>query len=232
MGEQGPVGDKGPTGDQGPVGEQGPVGIQGPTGDKGLTGDTGLKGPPGDKGPTGDKGLTGDKGPTGDPGPAGAEMVRTIYRLANAHTNSTVTPSTIGNATADTDWTHPLVAGKSYRFTIWATYQAAALTTGGRMNLLGASGLAGTVAGMMWGAIVQAAAASTLEVPLYSFANGAGAFLLTTAVNPINAPHLWGADFVFHCTTGGTLSLQWASEVAASAAQLNIGSVMLVEELN
>lgn len=162
----------------------------------------------------------------------GAGAVRTVYRLGLAHSNSTVTPSTIGSTNADTDWVHTLVAGKTYRFTVWANYQSVALTTGGRMNLLGAGGLAGTVAGMMWGAIVQAAAASTLEVPLYSFANGAGSFLLTTAVNPINSPHLWGADFVFHCTTGGTLALQWASEVAASAAQLNVGSVLMVEELN
>jgi hypothetical protein len=155
-----------------------------------------------------------------------------LYRLIAAHANSTVTPSTIGNAGGNTAWTHTLVVGKSYRFTVVGTHQTAALTTGGRMNLLGAGGLAGAVQGMMWGAIVQAAAASTLEAPIYSFVNGAGSFLLTTAVNPINAPHIWGADFVFHCTTGGTLSLQWASEVAGSAAQLNIGSAMIVEALN
>lgn len=163
---------------------------------------------------------------------SGVKPTRTPYILTVAHSNSTVTPSTIGNASADTDWVHTLVTGKAYRFTVWANYQAAALTTGGRMNLLGAGGLAGNVQGMMWGGIVQAAAASTLEVPIFTFANGTGAFLLTTAVNPINSPHVWGADFVFNCTTGGTLALQWASEVAASAAQLNIGSVLLVEELN
>jgi hypothetical protein len=155
-----------------------------------------------------------------------------LYRLIAAHSNSTLTPSTIGNAGGNVAWTHTLVSGKTYRFTVAANHQTAALTTGGRMNLLGAGGLAGTIAGMMWGAIVQATAASTLETPLYSFANGAGSFLLTTAVNPINAPHIWGADFVFHCTTGGTLSLQWASEVNASAAQLNIGSCLIVEQLN
>lgn len=166
-------------------------------------------------------------------GGSGSGPVRTLYRLsAAAHSNSTVTPSTIGNASADTDWTHTMVTGKVYRINIWANYQTAAATTGGRMNLLGAGGLAGNVQGMMWGGIVQAAAASTLEVPIFSFANGTGAFLLTTGVNPINSPHVWGAEFVFVCTTGGTLSLQWASEVAASAAQLNIGATMLVEELN
>lgn len=161
---------------------------------------------------------------------SGLRFWRTPRVLSAAHTNSTVTPTTITDGT--TAWTHTMVAGKVYRFQVWATYQAAALTTGGRMNLLGAGGLAGNINGMMWGGIAQAAAATTLEVPLFTFANGTGAFLLTTAVNPINSPHIWGADFVFVCTTGGTLSLQWASEVAASAAQLNAGSALLVEELN
>jgi hypothetical protein len=171
-----------------------------------------------------------DDGTWAAPPAAGASP--TIYALANPHANSTLTPTTIGSTGADPDWVHTLVAGKVYRFTIFATYQAAALTTGGRMNLLGAGGLAGTVAGMMWGGIQQAAAATTLEVPIYSFANGAGSFLLTTAVAPINSPHVWGADFVVVCSTGGTLALQWASEVASSAAQLNAGAVMMVEVLN
>lgn len=164
-------------------------------------------------------------------GAGGGLPLPSLYRLASNHTNSTTTPSTIGNATADTDWVHTLVAGKTYYFRIFGLYQSGTAATGGRMNLLGAGGLAGTVSGMMWGAIVQAAAASTLEGPIYSFANGAGAFLLTTAVNPINAPHIWGAEFVFHCTTGGTLALQWASETAV-ATQLNAGSIMMVQELN
>ncbi len=173
--------------------------------------------------------LRGDK--TWQTLPAGGGAVRTIYRLIAAHSNSTVAPTTIGNAGGNVAWTHTMVADKTYRVTIFATYQSVALTTGGRMNLLGAGGLAGTVAGMMWGGIAQAAAASTLEVPIWSFTNGTGAFLLTTAVAPINSPHVWGADFVFRCSTGGTLSLQWASEVATSAAQLNTGSVMMVEEI-
>jgi hypothetical protein len=156
----------------------------------------------------------------------------TTYRLAAAHVNSTINPSTVGNANGNTAWTHTLVAGKTYRFLIHSNYQTVALTTGARLNLLGAGGLAGTIAGIMWGAIAQAASSGTLEQVLYTFANGAGAFLLTSAVNPVNSPHLMGADFILHCTAGGTLSVQFASEVAASAAQLNVGSVMTVELLN
>lgn len=161
---------------------------------------------------------------------SGLRFWRTARVLSAAHSNSTVTPTTITDGT--TAWTHTLAAGKVYRFQVWATYQTAINTTGGRMNLLGAGGLAGTVQGMMWGGVTNAAAATTLEIPITTFANGTGAFLLTTATNTANTPHIWGADFVFVCTTGGTLSLQWASEVAASASQLNAGSAMLVEELN
>jgi hypothetical protein len=162
-------------------------------------------------------------------GGGGGLPLPTIYRLTANHSNSTVTPSTITDGT--TPWTHTMVAGKTYYVRVFGLYQSGTATTGGRMNLLGAGGLAGTVSGMMWGGIVQAAAASTLEAPIYSFANGAGAFLLTTGVSPINAPHIWGAEFVFHCTTGGTLSMQWASETAV-ATQLNSGSIMMVQLLN
>ncbi len=125
-----------------------------------------------------------------------------------------------------------MVAGKTYRFTIFGLYQTVGLGTGARLNLLGAGGLAGTVAGSMWGAIAQGTVATGLETTIFSFANAAGSFILTTAVNPINAPHTIGAEFVFDCTTGGTLSLQFASEVAASAAQMNPGSIMTVQLLN
>src|SRR5687767_14076380 len=93
--------------------------------------------------------------------PGGGRPLPTLYTLSAAHSNSTVTPSTVGSSNADADWIHTLVAGKVYRFTVFATYQSVALTAGGRMNLLGAGGLAGNVAGMMWGGIAQAAAATT-----------------------------------------------------------------------
>ncbi len=156
----------------------------------------------------------------------------TIYKLTLAHTNATTTPTTIASTVADVDWVHTLVAGKTYQFSIFGLYQTVGLGTGARLNLLGAGGLAGSVAGMMWGAIAQATAATTLEAAIYSFANAAGSFILTTAVNPINAPHMMGADFIFECTTGGTLAIQFASEVAASAAQMNPGSFMTVQLLN
>ncbi len=162
---------------------------------------------------------------------SGVKRITSLYPLTLAHTNATTTPTTVASAVTDPDWVHTLVAGKMYRFNIFGLYQTVGLATGARLNLLGAGGLAGTVAGAFTGAIAQATGATNLEATIYSFANAAGSFILTTAVNPINAPHMMRAEFVFNCTTGGTLAMQFASEVAASAAQMNAGSIMVVEEL-
>lgn len=165
-------------------------------------------------------------------GGGGGAPFPTIYKLTLAHSNATVTPTTIASTIADVDWVHTMVAGKTYRFSIYGQYQTIGLGTGGRLNLLGAGGLAGLVAGRMWGSIAQGSVATALDAGLYSFANAAGSFLLTPSVSPINAPHNMGADFVFECSTGGTLAIQFASEVAASAAQMNAGSFMTVQLLN
>ncbi len=55
---------------------------------------------------------------------------RTLYALTNIHNNTTITPTTIGSGSADVDWVHNLIAGKSYRFRVVGTYQSVALTTG------------------------------------------------------------------------------------------------------
>lgn len=56
--------------------------------------------------------------------------------------------------------------------------------------------------------------------------------MTSTGVGVINSPHNWYSVSVFNCTTSGTFQVQWASEVAASAARLNAGSVMIVTALN
>jgi len=164
--------------------------------------------------------------------PGGAAAGPTIYKLTLAHSNATITPTTIASTIADVDWVHTMVAGKIYSFDIFGLYQTIGLGTGARLNLLGAGGLAGRVAGYMRGSIAQATGATNLEAVIYSFANAAGSFILTTAVNPINAPHMMIGSFIFECTTAGTLAIQFASEVAASAAQMNAGSFMTVTLLN
>ena len=75
--------------------------------------------------------------------------------------------------------------------------------------------------------------ATGLAQTLYSaVAAAAGSFITTTGVSAINTPHSLRLEVIYTCTASGTLSLQWGSEVAASAAQLNAGSALVVTRLN
>lgn len=143
--------------------------------------------------------------------------------------------STVTTATLITDgttpWQHAVTAGKSYRFTIFGAYQTVATTTGAKLAVSSSGGAVGTIAGEAWGAIAQAAAATGLTATVYSYAGAAGSFILTTGVSVIDSPHNIGMDFVFNCTTSGTLAFYWYTEVAGSAAQLNAGSTLLIEEI-
>lgn len=232
-GEPGPTGPTGPIGPAGPAGPTGPQGLQGVAGDMGPQGPTGPAGAdsvvPGPVGATGPQGLQGIQGTQGIQGVPGAGVVRTVKKLAVDHTNNTVTLSTVTDGT--TAWTHSVVSGKSYTFKVYGSYQTIALTTGAKLAVTGSGGVVGTIHGYAWGAINRGAVATELKASLYTYAGAAGAFILTTAVSPINSPHNIGMDFVFNCTTSGTLSIQFATEVAASTAQLNIGSSLIIEEI-
>ena len=75
--------------------------------------------------------------------------------------------------------------------------------------------------------------ATDMRQSIYAVNNSdatAGSFLTTTGVGTINQPHYIGGSFIFNCTGSGTFQAQWGSEVAASAAQLNAGSVMFLTE--
>lgn len=154
-------------------------------------------------------------------------IVRKTLAAAMSTTVTTATLITDGT----TPWSQALVAGKSYRITVFGAYQTVALTTGAKLAVSSAGGLVGTIAGDAWGAVAQAASAAGLTATLYSYAGAAGSFILTTAVNPINSPHNIGMDFVFNCTTAGTIAFYWYTEVSGSAAQINAGSTLLIEPL-
>jgi len=158
---------------------------------------------------------------------------RTVRRLTVAHSNSTTTSTTITDGI--NLWSHTVVAGKTYRFQVAGLHQAAALTTGIRLSIL-PSGAVGTVVGRAVGAIAQGSVATGLAAGLFAVATSTtvwpvGSTLLTTGVGVINSPHDCTMDFLYTCTTSGTLAIQFASEVAASAAQMNIGSMLVVDEL-
>ncbi len=167
------------------------------------------------------------------PPSGGGGAVRTVRRLTVAHSNATTTSTTITDAV--NSWSHTVVAGKTYRFRVIGLHQAAALTTGIRLSVLPTTAV-GTVVGIAWGGLGQGSLATGLEAGLFTVATSAtvwpvGSTLLTTGVGVINSPHHNGMDFLYTCTTSGTLNIQFASEVAAAAAQMNIGSVLIVDEL-
>lgn len=81
------------------------------------------------------------------------------------------------------------------------------------------------------GTVVNTAAASELTIPIRT-TSGAGSSLTTTGVTAINSPHSIYMLITFTCTTSGTFNIQWATEVAASAAQLNANSTLTYQALN
>jgi len=161
------------------------------------------------------------------PTPAGGGSSPIPLKLVSNFSNSTVTQTPV------TGWTVPVVAGKTYRIVINASYQTAATTTGGTLGFYMTSG-SGTITGEAKGHITQAAAATPLSKTIWvcTTLGAAGSFLTTTAVAPINAPHYFGADVFFTCTVSGNLQIGWASEVAGSASQLNANSSLIYQALN
>ncbi len=146
--------------------------------------------------------------------------------LTAPFTNNTITRSTV------TGWSFAVTAGKTYRIEIIGTYQTAALTTGGSIGFILSSGT-GTINGVMNGEIVQTTGATGVRTTIRAIDavnTTAGSFMTTPSVGVINSPHYIGGTLTFTCATTGVFAVQFASEVAASAAQLNIGSTLLVTE--
>ena len=151
----------------------------------------------------------------------------TVSRLLSNNVSSTV----VARANIN-DWSFAVTAGKSYRIEVVAAYQSVALTTGGSLGFVLPTG-AGNIFGFVEGDIANTTVATTLRTPIRAInANNttAGSFITTTAVGVIKLPHSIHSVLTFNCTTSGTFQLQWASEVAGSAAQLNAGSALYVTE--
>jgi len=161
------------------------------------------------------------------PTPAGGGSSPTFLNLGANFLNSTTTQ------TAVTGWTIPVLINKTYRIEIIAAYQTVALTTGGTLGYYMTSG-SGTIRGYTKGSISQAAVATGLEVPVRACTTigAAGSSLTTTAVSVINSPHYFYSIVTFTCATSGNLQIGFASEVAASAAQLNQNSSLIYQALN
>ena len=153
---------------------------------------------------------------------------RNVLTLANLFSSTSVTRVNV------TGMSFAVAAGKKYKITLIGDYQTAALTTGGSLGFILTSGT-GNIKGFVTMSISQSVVATDLTTTIRainSINTTAGSFTISTGVSVINSPHYFCAELIFDCLTTGVFQLQWATEVAASSAQINAGSVMIVETLN
>ena len=154
-------------------------------------------------------------------------QLTTTSKLTSAFSNSTTTRNTVSS------WTFAVTAGKTYKIEIIGAYQTAALTTGGSIGFILTGGGTGSIMGKMDGEILQTTVNTGVRTTIRAINDintTAGSFMTTTGVGVINSPHYIGGILNFSCTTSGTFEVQFGSEVALSAAQLNAGSLLLVTE--
>lgn len=197
----------GPPGMAGPAGQAGSPGAVGPAGASGVIGPAGAIGPQGPAGPPGVQGLQGAQGPQGDPGSSGSDPW-VWQKLAGDVANSTTTLAAVTGlsfaATADTTYLVELVG----------TFQAAASTTGIAVALDipsgSVSGLNVHMTGSTFGGTEQVADNTTIGVSSAVRASNVNVPILASFIVAVGA-------------TGGTVQLQFRSEVAASAVTMKAG---------
>lgn len=238
-GAAGPQGAKGDTGDTGPAGPKGDTGTQGIQGPKGDTGAAGTPGTPGTAGPQGDTGPTGPAGPQGDPGPqgvkgdTGAQGVKGDTGLQGIQgpagtpaptplfSRLTLAASRTAVSYADTGLSVTLVTGKTYQVTARGHYRTAATTTGIGLRLNGTAVLAGIRSTIrIWNA----------STPTVGTAAALATGLLTTAVAAAATDYAWEVTALVRVTTGGTLTIEYASEVNGSAVTIQADAHLVAEE--
>lgn len=149
---------------------------------------------------------------------------QTFVPLANNFSSSSTTPAAV------TGWSFAVTSGVTYRVQVIGAYQTAATTTGGIIGI-SLTTATGTVRGFARGAVVSTAAATELAIGIIA-TSGTGSTLTTTGVTAINSPHFISMDITFTCTGTGTLNIVWATEINASAAQLNQNSSLIYQALN
>lgn len=136
-------------------------------------------------------------------------------RLTAAATSSVVTYGSTG-------LTVTLAAGKVYELKAFGHYRTAATTTGLGLRLGGtvtATGVRYTT--RIW----NANAASQVQASALSTA------LLTTAVAAANTDYMWEIRGLIRVNAAGTLTVDFASEVAASLVTLQPDCYLLAQEV-
>jgi len=162
-----------------------------------------------------------------DIGVSGASTT-TFVNLASDFSSTSATLAPV------TGWNFAVTSGKTYRIEIIANYQTAATTTGCSLGVYLSGGGVGTIRGFMEGGLSSSAAATELGIPIRvcTTAGATGGGLTTTAVSAINTPTKLYMLVTFTCTTSGTFNVGFATEIGASAAQINANSSLIYQVLN
>lgn len=159
---------------------------------------------------------------------SGGGATKTVLTLASLFASTSVTRANV------TGMSFAVTAGKKYKINLIGDYQTGVTTTGGSIGFILTSGT-GTIKGRVCMAISQATVATELATTIRAINatnTTAGSFITSTGVSVIDRPHYFTGDLIFDCLTSGVFQLQFASEVASTSAQLNAGSVMIIETLN
>ena len=159
--------------------------------------------------------------------PAGS-VPKQVLTLSTAFASTSVTRANV------TGMSFAVTAGKKYSISLIGDYQTAVTTTGGSIGFVLTSGT-GTIKGFVRMAVSQSTVATDLSTTIRAINatnTTAGSFITSTGVSVINSPHYFVGELIFDCLTSGVFQLQWGSEVATSSAQINAGSVMIIETLN
>lgn len=188
------------------------MGPAGPQGLQGLPGVDGAPGAQGIQGPAGSAGAQGIQGLQGIQGPAGLGFGALVKKTAD-QANSTVTLANV------TDLAFSVAAGGVYGFEFLVVYKSAALTTGLRLEMNGPA----LGAGLVHYAVDLSVAANVWHTRHSPTAyGGAGTSLAVDLANTNRLARVMGV--LRNGTTAGSLSLQFASEVATSAVTILAGS--------
>jgi hypothetical protein len=133
--------------------------------------------------------------------------------------NSNVTLTNI------TQLAFPVVAGREYKIEITLMHRSAAAATGLAVTMA-ATGAVGTLALTAQMMIAADGTAAGYQGAITAF----GDLVISTAVPAATTDYICRMDGVFVCTTGGTLTPQFRSEVNASQVTIGVGSCILVRE--
>ncbi len=147
-----------------------------------------------------------------------------VYTLGSTQQSTSVTLADI------TGLSHTLTANKTYKVTAYVTFQSAATTTGLNLGFVGPSGSNPMVTITVPLASTDASSSLRKSFPVAGSTTSGN--VLGTGVTAINSNHTAVVEgIVLAGSTGGVFKLQFATEVAASAITLQIGSTMVIEEI-